>query len=123
MFKDILIDIAYGLYNLTARPLEPSVVLPSDPMGALNAYFDQVWVLTIPRNTKRQEYIRRELSGLRFDFFTGSMGRELPTMIREFCPRRPRRGTVGPLRKTSSPVPFRTWRCSRRWSSGASGGR
>jgi len=74
VFKDILIDIAYGLYNLTARPLEPSVVLPSDPMGALNAYFDQVWVLTIPRNTKRQEYIRRELSGLRFDFFTGVDG-------------------------------------------------
>lgn len=74
MFKDTLIDIAYGLYNLTARSLAPSSDLPSDPMEALNAYFDQVWVLTIPRNLKRQEYIRRELEGLRFDFFTGIDG-------------------------------------------------
>lgn len=49
MFKDALIDIAFGLYNLTARPLKPPLVLPSDPIEALNAFFNPVGTYYSPK--------------------------------------------------------------------------
>ncbi|MGO8693168.1 MAG: glycosyltransferase family 25 protein, partial [Rectinemataceae bacterium] len=44
------------------------------PFAALNAYFDAVWVLTIPRSAGRREFMSRQLEGLEFEFFTGVDG-------------------------------------------------
>lgn len=38
---------------------------------ALNSFFDKIYVITLRRATDRQEQIKKELAGLRFDFFYG----------------------------------------------------
>ena len=75
--KELAVEVAFRAYNLTARRLPRLIDLPSNPFAALNAYFDAAWVLTIPRNTARQDFMRRQLEGLKFEFFTGVDGSSL----------------------------------------------
>ena len=72
--KELAIETAFQGYNLTARRLPKWTSLPSRPFAALNAYFDAVWVLTIPRSAGRREFMSRQLEGLEFEFFTGVDG-------------------------------------------------
>jgi glycosyl transferase family 25 len=76
-FKELAVETAFRAYNLSARRLPRLTALPPEPFAAINAYFDAVWVLTIPRNTARQEYMRHQLGGLEFEFFTGVDGSSL----------------------------------------------
>lgn len=46
-------------------------------LDAVNAFFDRIFVITIPRNTERQERIRRDLAGLEWQFWPGVDGRLL----------------------------------------------
>lgn len=39
--------------------------------NALHSFFDKIYVITLKRATDRQEHIRNELRGLRYDFFYG----------------------------------------------------
>lgn len=39
--------------------------------AALNSFFDKVYVITLERATDRHEHIRKELDGLRYEFFYG----------------------------------------------------
>jgi glycosyl transferase family 25 len=75
--KDAAVNVAFALYNLSARQLPPRERLPDSPYEAISAYFDAVWVLTIPRNIERQEVMRRRLNGLDFEFVNGVDGKSL----------------------------------------------
>lgn len=75
--KDAIIDISFGIYNLTAPRLPKTISLPSDPFKAMNSFFDAVWVLTIHRNADRQDFMRRQLARLYFEFFNGVDGKSL----------------------------------------------
>jgi len=77
-WKNLAIDLAFGWYNLfskTGREVTP--LQATQPLAALAEYFDAVWVLTIPRNTQRQDHIRGQLAGLPFEFFHGVDGKTL----------------------------------------------
>jgi len=73
--KEIAASGAFAVYNLAARRLPVQVSLPDSPFEAMKEFFDAIWVLTIPRNTQRQEAIRRSLRGLDFQFVNGVDGR------------------------------------------------
>jgi glycosyl transferase family 25 len=75
--KKALVGVLFSLYNLLAPRAKPSRSLPGDPFEALNQSFDAIWVLTIPRNTERQAFIRKEFAGLKFEFITGVDGKTL----------------------------------------------
>jgi glycosyl transferase family 25 len=75
--KKIAIAGAYALYNLTSRRLPRLRMLPSDAFGALKAFFDCVWVLTIPRNEDRQKAFQKEFTGLHYSFFPGVDGKTI----------------------------------------------
>ena len=75
--RESIISATSNAYNLFARRLPAGMSLPSNPYEALQTYFDAVWVLTIPRNTKRQEFMKNQLSGLTFEFFEGIDGKSL----------------------------------------------
>jgi len=93
--KSFLIGFYCSLYNVFAKRVPATRTMPSDPMAAFAASFDAIWILTIPRNLQRQEFIRRELKGLPFEFFTGidgqSLTRDDPRLDLEECERRNRR--------------------------------
>lgn len=77
-WKTLAIDLAFGWYNAFTKPGTPVTdVVADQPLAALAEYYDAVWVLTIPRNTKRQEFIRQQLTGLPFEFITGVDGKSL----------------------------------------------
>jgi len=76
-YREAAVDAAFGFYNLFARRLPAAVSLPKEPFSALGKFFDAAWVLTIPRNTERQDFMRRQLDGLDFEFFTGVDGSSL----------------------------------------------
>jgi glycosyl transferase family 25 len=75
--KEIAIACAYSAYNFAARSLPRLHMLPKEPFAALETFFDEVWVLTIPRNKARQEAFVREFDGLHFLFHEGVDGKTI----------------------------------------------
>lgn len=75
--KNSVIWLANGIYNKTAKESPRHCQLPENPFEAINEYFDVVWVLTIPRNADRRAHMKRQLPGVKFEFFEGVDGKTI----------------------------------------------
>jgi glycosyl transferase family 25 len=75
ILRKSVIRACFGIYNFFAPRIPPRLSLPSDSFTALGEYFDAIWVLTIPRNRDRQEFMKAQLNGLEFEFFMGVDGK------------------------------------------------
>src|ERR1700712_6113363 len=49
-----------------------NLMIDSSVAGFLENYFDKILVITLGRATERQEQVRKNLSGLAFEFFYGT---------------------------------------------------
>ena len=75
--KNCAIWMANTVYNWTAKEGPRSCHLSKEPFGAINEYFDAVFVLTIPRNLQRREHIESQFEGLKFEYFEGIDGQTI----------------------------------------------
>jgi glycosyl transferase, family 25 len=75
--REQTISAVFWIYNLFAPRLPVINTLSAEPLSVLGTYFDAIWVLTIPRNMERREFVRKQLAGLPFEFFEGVDGKTI----------------------------------------------